>query len=218
MLIRRAWNLWGRHLGDAATFAGRVMDAVTESAARHTFLAALADTEIAPDGIPGAGAAPLIDAAIGARPVFPAVRAGLQLNWPLVAIGAPSPTYGEGIARRLGTRLILPPHGDVANAVGAVVAGVVQRVTATITPLADDRYRVHTSHGVSTFATLDAARDWAALEAERLARTHAEAAGATEVEIELERQDVVGRGGDGHEVFFEGRVTATARGRPLAGP
>jgi hypothetical protein len=98
--------------------------------------------------------------------------------------------------------------------VGAVVAGVTQRVTTVIKPLEDDRYRAHTEDGVATFVTLDEAGAWAESEAARLARAHAEAAGAVDVEVELQRKDTIAHGVDGTRVFFEATVTATARGRP----
>jgi len=214
ILIRRAWDRWGRRLGSPEEFAAAVVDNVTEAAARHALSAALANTGAAPDGVPAPGAAALIDAAIGARPTLPAVEAGLRLRWPLIVIGAPADTYGARIAERLRTRLVRPPHGEVANAVGAVVAGVTQRVTTTITPLPDERYRVHTSHGVATFTTLDEAGDWAESEAARLARQHAEAAGAADIEVDVERKDTIGHTIDGEPLFFEATITATARGRP----
>jgi hypothetical protein len=85
-------------------------------------------------------------------------------------------------------------------------------VTATITPLGDERYRVHTAHGVSTFRTLDEAWAWAEAEAERLASRQAELSGAGEIAVESERVATTARADDGTEVFFEGVVTATARG------
>lgn len=215
MLIRSALYKWGRDLGTPEAFAARIIDTVGEDGARHAFMTALADSEVAPDGVPAPGARALIDRAIGARPPLSAVDVGIALRWPLVAIGAPAGAYGEAIARRLGTRCVLPPYAEVANAVGAVIAGVVQRVTATITPLADERYRVHTAHGISTFSRLDEAWAWAEAEAERLAGRQAELSGAGEIAVVSERAATTARADDGTEVFFEGVVTATARGPAL---
>ena len=215
MLIRSARYKWGRDLGTPQAFAARVIDTVGEDGARHAFVTALADSEVAPDGVPAPGARALIDRAIGARPPLSAVNVGMALRWPLVAIGAPAAAYGEAIARRLGTRCVVPPYAEVANAVGAVIAGVVQRVTATITPLADDRFRVHTPQGISTFSALDEAWTWAEAEAERLASRQAELSGAGEVTVVSERTATTARADDGSEIFFEGVVTATARGPAL---
>mgnify|MGYP006425767367 CR=1 FL=1 len=216
MLIRSARYKWGRDLGTPEDFAEAVIAAVGESGARHALVTALADSEVAPDGRPAPGARALIDRAIGAAAALEAVEVGIRLRHPLVVIGAPAATYAAALARRLGTRALQPPHAEVANAVGAVVAGVVQRITVIITPLADDRYRVHTAHGLATFTTLDAARAWALAEAERLARDRAERAGAVNIGVESESQETVGHAEDGSRIFFEARVTATARGP--AGP
>lgn len=212
MLIRSARYKWGRDLGRPEDFAGRVIAAVGEAGARHALVTALADSEIAPDGVPAPGAGGLIDRAIGARPPLAVVDVAVALRHPLIAIGAPSGAYGPALAERTGTRLVHPPHAEVANAVGAVVAGIVQRVTVTITPLPDERYRVHTAHGLSTFASLDAAQAWADAEAERLARDRAERSGASRVRIETECRETVGHADDGSRIFFEGTVIATARG------
>jgi N-methylhydantoinase A/oxoprolinase/acetone carboxylase beta subunit len=216
ILAARAWDRWGRRLGPPESLAARVHDAVTENAARGILGAALAGTGAAPDGVPAAGTRALIDAAIGASEVPAAVDPVLAPRYPLVVVGAAADTYADGIAERLRARRARPQHAHVANAVGAVVAGVIQRVTATITPLADERYRVHTPHGISTFPTLEQAGSWAEGEAARLARERAAAAGAPEPEVELDRRDTVGHTEDGYPLFFEATITATARGRPAA--
>jgi len=212
LVIGFARDKWGRDLGEPEAFAARVIDAVGAEAARHALLCALADSEVAPDGQPAAGAKALIDVAIGARAPFSAVDAGIALRHPLIAIGAPAGTYGEAIAQRLGARFILAPHAEVANAVGAVVAGIVQRVEATITPVADERYRVHTAQGVTTHTTLDQAWAFAEAEAARLATARARSAGADAIEIEIDHHQRAGRADDGQAIFFEGKAMATARG------
>jgi len=211
---RMSRERFGRDLGTGEAFAARVIAAATEYGARYTLSAVLAGTPAAPDTELSAGAAPLIDASVGAAPGPALVDVALRLKQPLIGIGAPAATYGPELARRLGTRLTLPPHAEVANAVGAVVAGVLQRVVARITPLADERYRVHAASGVSTFRTLPEAADWAVAEAARLAEQQALAAGAADVEVETSRDDVVGRTDQGMELFFESTITATARGKP----
>lgn len=205
---------FGRDLGDARRFAERVIEATTEQGARFTLAAVLSGTAVAPDGRVAASAASLIDAAIGATSGPELVEVGLRLRQPLIGIGAPAATYGPELARRLATRLVVPPHAGVANAVGAVVAGVLQRVVARITPLPDERYRVHAPSGVSTHRTLEEAAAWAGEETERLAREQGLAAGAAEVDVETRREDVVGHTDQGMELFFESTITATARGQP----
>ena len=113
----------------------------------------------------------------------------------------------------------MPPHAEVANAVGAVAAGVVQRIEALITAPEEGRYRVHLSSGLRDFSRLDGAAAYAAEEAKRLADAAAKRAGAGETEVKVARKDVVAEAADGRQVFFETRITATAFGRPaLAQP
>jgi N-methylhydantoinase A/oxoprolinase/acetone carboxylase beta subunit len=76
----------------------------------------------------------------------------LGLAQPVVAIGAPVQAYMPRVAEQLHTRLIIPPHAEVANAVGAVAGGVVQRQRVLITPMdGTDRVRVHLPDGVRDF-------------------------------------------------------------------
>jgi hypothetical protein len=55
----------------------------------------------------------------------------LTLKGPLAALGAPVEAYMPSAAERLHTRLSIPPHADVANAVGAVSGGVFQQLRVT---------------------------------------------------------------------------------------
>jgi N-methylhydantoinase A/oxoprolinase/acetone carboxylase beta subunit len=54
-------------------------------------------------------------------------------HMPLVAVGAPASIYYPAVARGLGVALELPPFAGVANAVGAVLGRVSQRVHVTVT-------------------------------------------------------------------------------------
>ncbi len=81
----------------------------------------------------------------------------LKLNAPLAAIGAPVGSYYPEIARRLRTRLVIPPHADVSNAVGAVAGGVLQRATATITQPQEGLFRAHLATGIKDFVNLEEA-------------------------------------------------------------
>jgi N-methylhydantoinase A/oxoprolinase/acetone carboxylase beta subunit len=52
------------------------------------------------------------------------VRMDLQL--PLIGVGAPSAIFMPAVAETLGTRLVVPENAEVANAVGAVTGNVVE--------------------------------------------------------------------------------------------
>ncbi len=62
----------------------------------------------------------------------------LTLHRPLVAIGAPVATYYPMVAERLHTRLCIPPHAEIANAIGAVVGSVMQTIRALVKPLPEE--------------------------------------------------------------------------------
>lgn len=213
-------RLWYERQGgealSAVDFARRVRAGVEQTIGRSVLAASLADTELAPGGSLTSIARAMADRSIGARTPWPGIDMAMHLTRPLIVLGAPASLYGDAVAGRLGTRAVVPPHAEVANAVGAVAAGIVQQVVVTILPLAGERFRVHTPDGVSTLDDLDEARQHAAAEAERLARSRGEAAGAGAVEVELAHDDTIGRSDTGDEVFFQGRVTATARGYPQA--
>ncbi len=80
----------------------------------------------------------------------------LTLKRPLVAIGAPVAAYMPEAARRLNTELVIPPHAEVANAVGAVSGSVVVRQRVLINPLADEELlRAHLPDGPQDFEKLE---------------------------------------------------------------
>jgi hypothetical protein len=139
----------------------------------------------------------------------------LSLHHSLVAIGAPVATYYPAVAERLNTRLRIPPHAAVANAVGAVAGGVMQTVRALIRPLGvdDEMFRAHLSTGVRDFSDLEEAVAFATTEVTRLAESQARQAGAAEVQVQTERRDDV-VGVRNLDVYLGTKVVATAAGRP----
>ena len=85
-----------------------------------------------------------------------AFRIELRLTSPIVGVGAPAHVYLPRAADLLGTRLVLPPHAEVANAVGAV-AGVVRRERrVTIQPTGRHAVRVLLPGGPREAVSLEA--------------------------------------------------------------
>jgi N-methylhydantoinase A/oxoprolinase/acetone carboxylase beta subunit len=162
------------------------------------------DTSQASTQSPQAGAAPPSVFALRFAP-----------DMPLVGVGAPAASYYPAVARSLGMELVVPPYAEVANAVGAVLGEVSQRVHITVTQPVRGTFRVYTQDGPRDFAgvepALALARDLAAAEA-----THnALQAGADGVRVEFSQTDnTVNNDIDGH-MFFEAVVTATASGTPV---
>jgi N-methylhydantoinase A/oxoprolinase/acetone carboxylase beta subunit len=203
---------------DAEAFCRRVMRQVTVQSGRALVGAALVESEgvrldefeplrrlfvdrtLAGDGGDGA----LVDVS-------------LTLRRPLVAIGAPVATYYPAVAERLHTRLHIPAHADIANAVGAVVGGVMQTVRALVKPRDEEEgFRVHLPTGIHDFAGLDEAAAYATQEAGRLAEAQARRAGAADVQVRVQREDRIVRVHT-EDVYFDTQVTATAAGRPRLG-
>jgi N-methylhydantoinase A/oxoprolinase/acetone carboxylase beta subunit len=135
-------------------------------------------------------------------------------DMPLVAVGAPAASYYGDVAQRLGMPLSLPAFGGVANAVGAVLGRVAQRVHMTVAQFARGQYRLFTHEGVQDFTDLPAALDRARELTGAQARVLARQAGAEAIElVHTQSSNSVDHDIDGH-VFFEAVVTATASGAP----
>ncbi len=198
-------------------FAAAVIDRV----ARQTAEALIAST-IEASGGPAVnrseplGTALIDRAAATERSPDRLFEVAITLARPLVAIGAPVPTYYPEVARRLGTRLVVPRHHGVSNAVGAVAGGIFETAVVTISASREDRFRVHGPRGVSDFDALEAAAAHATEEARSAARARAVAAGAAATELTVERKDIV-ISNFGADLFIESTITATATGRPRLG-
>jgi hypothetical protein len=121
------------------------------------------------------------------------------------------------VAEQLHTRLIIPPHAEVANAVGAVVGGVMQRQRVLVTPLEDgETVRVHLPDGVRDFHHLEEAVAYARQEMVPWMEALAQQAGAAHAEVHMARQDkeVMVRLGWGDKLYLGTELTFTAVGRP----
>jgi N-methylhydantoinase A/oxoprolinase/acetone carboxylase beta subunit len=141
----------------------------------------------------------------------------ITLRRPLVAIGAPVSAYMPGVAIRLNTEVVIPPHADVANAVGAVTGSVVQRATAQIGPTGDgDSLRAYLPDGVRDFATLDDAVAYT----RRIMLAHVEQlaalAGGDQIETHMSRRDfwIPLQGSPTEKVYMGSELTFSAVGRP----
>ncbi len=143
----------------------------------------------------------------------------LTLQRPIVAIGAPVATYYPTVAERLHTRLCIPPHAGMANAVGAVAGGVMQTVHAQIKLLEDGSgFRVHLPTGIHDFVSLDDAGAFAVEQAGKLVEALAHTAGASDPQVQSQRHDHIARvrreDGTYDDMYIDSTVTATAIGRP----
>lgn len=109
-------------------------------------------------------------------------RLGFHAKVSLVGIGAPIRVFLPVVAESLGIPCILPEHGEVANAVGAVVSNITAVATAEITPCYDDDSSdiciVRAKGMCRGFSDQEAALEFAGETAETQARAAARAQGA----------------------------------------
>ena len=212
LLARRRNGRGERFATDARVFAQTIIDQLTAQTVDCLLEAAFGED-------PGfAGEAP------EALARHPLMRAGLaqhrgvveisaRLGVPVIGLGASAPSYYGAVGERLGARMVLPEHAGVANAIGAVVGQVSQRVSGLVSSPAEGRFVAHLADGLLAFNSREAALEAmeAALVAEAMAR--ARAAGAEEVQVRVARE-VKEAEVEGRSMFIEATVSATASGRP----
>jgi N-methylhydantoinase A/oxoprolinase/acetone carboxylase beta subunit len=141
----------------------------------------------------------------------------LSLHRPLIAIGAPVKSYMKPVAKNLNTDLIVPEHGEVANAVGAVCGGIVQRRKVIIGAIdGAQEYRAHLPDGVHDFLDLEEAVSYVHRTMSLYMKALAEKAGAEKVAVQMKRLDHTGRfvAGSNETIFLDTELVFTAAGRP----
>jgi len=221
----RVWARQMRHLyglgtwaqGDAEGPARQVVDKVIDTVCQKLIEAGLNDAGQMHEGHAGKMAGLLTQMILhGAQPGATAPVFALRFapDVPLVAVGAPAGSYYPPVAQALGVRLELPPFAEVANAVGAVLGQVSQRVHLTVSQPARGVYRVFTRSGPQDFDTVAAAVAQAQQLASEEAVRHALEAGAAETQVVLSQWDNQVHNDIDGDMFFDARVTATASGPP----
>jgi N-methylhydantoinase A/oxoprolinase/acetone carboxylase beta subunit len=194
----------------------RVVQGVSDRVTTELLTKVLSDEAAPPDWENEPTAAALLERGLG-RVGRSDLDCHFRLRQPVVAIGAPVKAYLPRVSELLQTELLIPEHAEVANALGAVAGGVVQKVRALIRPLeGDSAFRLHLPDGVRDFASVEEAVAYAQevlpARAEELARQ----AGAAQVEVQFTREDklVPVALGWGQEVYLGTELTFTAVGRP----
>jgi len=214
LMTRRRNGRGDRIAADPATLAQRIVDQLTAQTVDCLLEAALAeDPVLGASGVPPAtlAAHPLLRAGLSGHKGV--VQLEARLGVPVIGLGASAPSYYGAVGERLGCPMILPEHAGVANAIGAVVGQVVQKVTGLVTSPAEGRYVAHMPDGVTVYRDLDQAL--AAMEDALTATARARAlrAGAAEAVVTILR-DIDKAEVEGRNMFVEARLTVTASGRP----
>lgn len=142
----------------------------------------------------------------------------LNLDYPIVAIGAPVSAYLPLVGKAFHTEVLIPEHAEVANAVGAAVGQVVETVRVLIRPGAEGGFVVHAPGEREAFLHLDEAENYAVGKAQEVAQGNAHRAGAAELQLVLDKEESVAHSAVSEDDFFvEMWIGATAVGRPIWG-
>jgi N-methylhydantoinase A/oxoprolinase/acetone carboxylase beta subunit len=201
---------------EVSTFCERVVAEVSNRVSTELVTKALGSNGAKPNWEKEPSAHALLALAIGRVPTAD-LECRLSLRQPVVAVGAPVEAYLPRSAEQLGTDLIIPPHADVANAVGAVAGSVVQRLHALIRPVGPEpMYRLYLGDGVHDFDRLEEAVAHVRNVAPAMVTEMAHEAGADQVEVQFARFDRTTplEVEWGQEVFLETELVVTAVGRP----
>ena len=211
LFARRRTGAGERVAPDAATLARRIIDQLTAQTVDCLLQAGFAEDDLDWSDPVALAGHPLTKAGLDQHNGV--MRVQMSLGVPVVGLGASAATYYGAVGARLGTRMVLPAHGGVANAIGAVVGQVRMQATGTVTSAGEGVFAVHLPEGPKTFADRDAALD--ALEAHLRgeAESAVRASGVEEVRVSVAREiseiEVENR-----TMFIEATLRVEASGRP----
>ena len=141
-----------------------------------------------------------------------------SMNHPIVAIGAPVETYLPQAAALLKSQYLIPEHADVANAIGAVTGGVMQKAKILIKSMEEGAlFRVFFAEGIRDFEKYDLAVAFGKEIAEKESTKLALRAGAQEVEVNISVDETYLKTNPDYaeeDLFYETEIIGTAFGRP----
>ena len=199
---RRVCDLFARLAGcPRDDFARAVLDQAIRKLALELLKKQLAG-QIDPDEIdrsPAAGA--LIDRSLDGDRDGDGPHFRVSLGKPVIGIGAPVHCFLPRAAELLHTRAIIPPHADVANAIGAITSRVTVRKHVRIAPDDRGRYAVHGLPDAPAFKGFQEAHEFAVAELQRLVRQEARHAGTSGTTVEITVLDRVADVADGGRLF-----------------
>lgn len=197
---------------DAQTIARSIIDQVTQQTC-ETLLEAAFGEDDADFELPSAHLARHVLTRFGTQHYRGLVALDVGLNLPVIGLGASAHSYYGAVGERLSTRMILPEHAGVANAIGAVVGQVSMRKSGLISSAGEGRYRVHFHDGPEDFTELETAMTALETHLSTAALADAKASGAEGIRVRTENT-LRNASVEGRTVFVEAEITAIASGRP----
>lgn len=136
-------------------------------------------------------------------------------NLPVVAIGAPAKAWYEKVRETTDYKVIVPEHHEVANAVGAAMASVEERVSALVRPDEEnDGFVAHIGGVCKAFSDKEAAVAFAEEEAGKQSVKAAKAQGLSEASLQVFTEDIVEKIG-WRERYIETQIKAVAKATTL---
>jgi N-methylhydantoinase A/oxoprolinase/acetone carboxylase beta subunit len=156
-----------------------------------------------------------IDAVCEGRGEVGRAAVSISPKMPIVAVGGPVRIYYDELARRVGTKAIFAPYCDVANAVGAASALVIDRETVTVEGDGNGLFRVYGGGHTEQFSSGSKAIAHAQTLAKSMATEQAKTRGAhnPRVEVAVTRNLLPDAKDD--EGLLTATITAEAVGRPV---
>jgi hypothetical protein len=139
------------------------------------------------------------------------LTAGLSV--PVVGLGASAQTTYPAVGQYLNAEMLLPDHGDVANAIGAVTGRIRMLREGLVSSPSEGLFRAHLPDAPQDFRDADAAMAMLEATLSAAATEDAEAAGAASVHVQVWRE-VKRAKIEAREMFVEARIVVEATGRP----
>ncbi len=209
LLARNRAGSGERHAHSPQEMAGQIVDALTRATGTALLEAAFAEDGL--DDPTVLAVHPLLQRGLRRVPGLVHLSAGLSV--PVVGLGASAQTTYPAVGAYLNAEMLLPEHGDVANAIGAVTGRIRMLREGLVSSPSEGLFRAHLPDAPQDFQTAEAAmtRLEAALSA--AATQDAEAAGAASVHLQVTRE-VKRAEIEAREMFVEARIVVEATGRP----
>ncbi|MGJ8603109.1 MAG: hydantoinase/oxoprolinase N-terminal domain-containing protein [Marivita sp.] len=209
LLARKRGGSGNRHAETAEAMAQQIVDALTQATGT-----ALLEAAFAADGLDEVAALarhPLLFRGLRETPGL--VRLTAALGVPVVGLGASARVSYPAVGAWLNAETLLPDHGDVANAIGAVTGRIRMMREGMVTSPSEGRFRAYIGEAPQVFPDAHTAMN--ALEAvlTAAARADAEDAGAESVHLHITR-DIKQAEIEAREMFVEARIVVEATGRP----
>ncbi len=140
----------------------------------------------------------------------------LQLNKPIVAVGAPAEAWVKELSLHLNTQDCVPQHAEVANAVGAAIGQIIEKAEALIRPIKNNKvFCLHLPKLKREFESIEEAKSFA-VEVLRAYVINRVMEQCNNVIQSYESVDdvYIGASHVNEKVYIETKIIATAIGQP----